>query len=303
MPAGAGWARGALLVIALAGISSCDRSPAAPSRVVRALSGQTMGNLLRSVVLLVSVTLSAACNGGAPASPTPTPSRQPVTFQLTGVVTDDDGNPMSGAKVNIGFVALDGSSGHVPGVTNELGVYAVDFRALPGARGFVFSGPAITQDTAALAWVQAPGCIGPLDDPLPGCAYDPDTRFISSATPQVTQNFRLHRISHVKAGESTTLTIVPADRVCGFETLDLICRTLRIVVPIDGTMKVEAVRAQGASATARLYLLAVGLGTETTGNPTSIAVTAGTEVMVNVGVPWGASTSQTFVVNSSVTAR
>ena len=27
----AGWARGALLVIALAGISSCDRSPAAPS--------------------------------------------------------------------------------------------------------------------------------------------------------------------------------------------------------------------------------------------------------------------------------
>ena len=31
MPAVAGWARGALLVIALAGISSCDRSPAAPS--------------------------------------------------------------------------------------------------------------------------------------------------------------------------------------------------------------------------------------------------------------------------------
>jgi hypothetical protein len=31
VPAGAGWARGALLVIALAGIGSCDRSPAAPS--------------------------------------------------------------------------------------------------------------------------------------------------------------------------------------------------------------------------------------------------------------------------------
>ena len=57
-----------------------------------------------AAVVLLPLLLSAACTDGAPARPA-APVVDAVDFQLTGVVTDDDGTPMAGAVVDIGFVA------------------------------------------------------------------------------------------------------------------------------------------------------------------------------------------------------
>ena len=76
---------------------------------------------IRNLVVMLALLLSAACTDGTPVRPT-TPVVDAVDFQLTGVVTDDDGAPMSGAVVDIGFIALDRSWAYVHAVTNQSGV-------------------------------------------------------------------------------------------------------------------------------------------------------------------------------------
>ena len=155
--------------------------------------------------------LSAACTDAAPVRPT-TPVVEVVDFQLTGIVTDDDGTAMAGAVVDIGFVAPDRSWHYVHAVTNQSGVYAAAFTALRGVKGSVLGGPALTQDAAALAWAYAPGCAGPSEEAQPGCAHDPDTRYIASNSPQATQNFRLRRMTRIGADNQPRS---PSRRVTG----------------------------------------------------------------------------------------
>jgi hypothetical protein len=76
------------------------------------------------VVLLSSVLLATAGNRNGPTAPipdqersvslspgppAPVPSspRQPVAFELTGVVTDGNGKPLSGAKITVDFLVSD----------------------------------------------------------------------------------------------------------------------------------------------------------------------------------------------------
>lgn len=68
-------------------------------------------------------------------------------------------------------------------------------------------------------------------------------------------------------------------------------------------MKVEAVPVGATSVPAGVYLLTVGVGDEATGNPASIGVRAGTEVIAHVGIPWNSMASETFVVKSSIVPR
>ena len=207
---------------------------------------------IRHLVVMLPLLLSAACTDGAPVRPT-TPVVDAVDFQLTGVVTDDDGTPMAGA-----------SRQHrsrrtrwiLAGRTRRDESVRLLCRGFQGAarcqRECAWRHP-LAQDPAALAWAYAPGCAGPLDEPQPGCAYDPDTRYIASNSPQVTQNFRLHRMTRVAAGQPATITVALGDRVCGCEVLESICRTVRIVAPSAGTMTVEAVPVGTTSVPARLY--------------------------------------------------
>ena len=73
--------------------------------------------------------------------------------------------------------------------------------------------------------------------------------------------------TRVGAGQPATVTVVPGDGVCGFDVLESICRTVRVVAPSAGTMTVEAVPVGATSIPARLYLLTVGVGEQATGNP------------------------------------
>ena len=132
-------------------------------------------------------------------------------------------------------------------------------------------------------------------------AYDWHSRYVLGTTEHLVENIRLRRIQRITAGESAVLAVAPDDKVCASDSWpgrELICGTLRVVAPRNGTMTIEAVPSQAGS---QLPALEVWGGrTGGRGNPTSISVVAGTEYTVNVELPWGISASQSFVVTTSM---
>jgi hypothetical protein len=110
-------------------------------------------------------------------------------------------------------------------------------------------------------------------------------------------------------GESTVVTVAPDDTLCVNnvqDTLglgqDYVCRSVRVVVPANGIMTLEALSTQ-AGARPGLEVETVGVSpccSERMGNPISIPVTAGTEVVANVEMASGSAVSQSFVLNTSI---
>jgi hypothetical protein len=113
------------------------------------------------------------------------------------------------------------------------------------------TGPPGTQTAVAFAYVSTEPCTTPATPPA--CGYEADYRYVLSATP-LTQDFRLRRISGITAGESTVLTVEPHDTICVNNVQDMhpwptefICRTVRIVAPVDGVMTIEAIPANAGA--------------------------------------------------------
>jgi DNA-cytosine methyltransferase len=83
---------------------------------------------------------------------------------------------------------------------------------------------------------------------------------------------------------------------------DYVCRSVRVVAPADGILTVEALSTQ-TGVHPPLEVEKFGgpnCCSERMGNPTSIQVTAGTEVVVNVEMVLGSPTSQSFTLNTSL---
>ena len=105
------------------------------------------------------------------------------------------------------------------------------------------------------------------------------------------------------------VTVAPDDTLCvnnsqDFPGLgqDYVCRSVRVVAPSDGIMTLEALPTQGG-AHPPLEVETVGVSpccSERMANPTSIQVTAGTEVVVHVEMLLGSTTSQSFTLNTSM---
>jgi hypothetical protein len=77
---------------------------------------------------------------------------RPRPFELTGAVTDDDGQPVANANLTVEFLVSDVPGthfSHVLGVTDRAGFYRIDFTAVPGA----LHGPTGTNDAIALLYV------------------------------------------------------------------------------------------------------------------------------------------------------
>ena len=135
-----------------------------------------------------------------------------------------------------------------------------------------------------------------------------DYRYIRATS----QNVHLYRIKQITAGDSTSVTVAPDDTLCVNNVQDspgvgqdYVCRSVRVVAPSDGIMTPEALSTQ-SGAHPPLEVETVGAPTccsERMGNPTSIQVAAGTEVVVNVEMVLGSTTSQTFRVNTSMTRQ
>jgi len=214
-----------------------------------------------------------------------------MAFEMTGRVTDDEGGPVAGAKVTI---ILDVGEWYGPNpwvLTDASGRYKVNFMAIPGSNYYPGLDPPGTKEAVGFVMVEASG-------------YDWHARYVLGTTEHLVENIRLRRIQRITAGESAELAVAPDDKVCASDAWpgrELICGTLRVVAPRNGTMTIEAVPGQAGSQLPGLEVW--GGRTGGRGNPTSISVVAGTEYTVNVELPWGISASQSFGVKTSMSSR
>jgi hypothetical protein len=234
-----------------------------------------MPMLKRGCVVLL-VMLAAACGGSSPLPSAPsTPGVGPTsTFHVTGTATDDDGNPVAGANITV-QPWVDSVQKSVPSVvvvTDGAGVYRLDFDANRDAGGFIGSVKA-----------ESPGH---------------DTAYYNirplSASQNASQNIHLYRIKRITAGESTVITLLPSDTLCGGHTSESVCRTVHIVAPADGVMTIEAVPIPSTGA---LWFFC---GDDN--HLCSIPVTAGAEVVTTIGIFffWTFPDSQSFLLKTSL---
>jgi hypothetical protein len=180
--------------------------------------------------------------------------------------------------------------------------YPVMYATTDGSGNYRFTGLPAPAQSSAIVWAsdRRPGAPAAQTD-----NYEPDFRYYRSAS----QNFHLYRIKLITAGDSTVVTVTPDDTLCVNNVQDspgsgkdYVCRSVRVVAPSDGVMTLEALSTQGG-AHPPLEVETVGVSpccSERMGNPTSIRVTAGTEVIANIEMVWGSTTSQSFTLNTSM---
>jgi hypothetical protein len=197
--------------------------------------------------------------------------RQPTEITLTGHVTDAaTAGPIAGAVVYI--------NGRYRAITDNSGYYLVT--------GLLDYGSNHDYTYASAE------------------NYAADYRYIRGTI----QNVRLYRIERIVAGESKLVTVAPDDTLCvnnvqdspGVGT-DYVCRSMFVVAPHDGAVTIEANATQdGAHPPLEVETRDVlPCCSERIGNPTTIQVSAGTVIVVNVEMPASSASSQSFVVNTS----
>jgi hypothetical protein len=236
------------------------------------------------VVLLLIV--APACSGnGLPTPPTPPPPMSPaptpiprplppaITAHLMGTATGDDGDPVTGATVTVepnGYPTISR-------VTDGRGYYSFDFDSyhldIPRAiLGFLIA--------------ESPG----------------RDRFVNwPATPatggqNVVQDLHLYRIKRITAGESTLVTVVPGDTSCSEDGFFL-CRIVHVEVPNDGLLTMEVVPIPSTTNIGLALVDDFGDGSRPS---KTIHVTAGTEIVVFIGMVWTSTVSQSGVLETSL---
>jgi len=257
------------------------------------------------IICVVIALLAAACGGRAPTAPASQPqppkSREAVLYQLSGVVTDDDGNPIPSAALTVDFVPTDKPYDHRSVIADAVGRYSIEFYGVPGGiKTSVLRGPVGTDDAVALVSVGPPGC-GLVENVVePECAFDPDFRYVVSKATRIAQDFHLHRLTRIAAAASTIMTIAPDDRLCalGFTAQFYVCRNIHVLASAAGMLTIEAASADGTSTL-------VVVGWEDAGLPFSFstAVSAGQDLVVHLAVPLGLSSNRSVLVNTSIAPR
>ena len=136
--------------------------------------------------------------------------------------------------------------------------------------------------------------------------YEDDLRYYRARS----QDFLLYPIERIPAGGSTMVTVRSDDSLCwnnihepGWGS-DYVCRKVRFM-PADGVMTVEALPIGGGSRPP--LVVAVYSGTrvldERLGNPVSVQLTGGTEVIAFVEMVSGSPTTQSFTLTTSMAPR
>lgn len=197
---------------------------------------------------------------------------QPAGITLNGRVTDAaTGGPIAGAVVSI--------NGRYRAPTDSLGNYSVT--------GLLDYGSNLDYTYVSAA------------------NYVADYRYIQGRT---VQNVHLHRIERIVAGESKLVTITPDDTLCVNNVQDTpglgpdyLCSSVFVVAPNDGAVTIEAVSIlDGAHPTLEVETIGVSpCCSERIGNPTTIQVTAGTVIVVNVEMLSSSISAQLFMVTTS----
>jgi hypothetical protein len=253
------------------------------------------------VTLVVFVTASGACDSNpvkpsVQATQTTTPAAAGAVlapFHISGVVTNEDGQPLLNAEVVINRItALGDGKPDFTAVTwtetrtDAQGRYEMDIEAARNAYHAFWL-------TDIVAFGYAHTDTG---------EYANDTQFFTSATSTVVRNFRLNRFVQLAAGDSATVTFRPDDGVCAeSDFLRTLCRHVRISVPTDGTLTVSAAPLNGVTAPAFFIVVDDPLtGGACPCGPGSVTypVLAGTVSLVAIGIPPVFSQPQSYAVTT-----
>jgi hypothetical protein len=139
--------------------------------------------------------------------------------------------------------------------------------------------------------------------------YESHTRYILG---NPAHSFRLRPIERILDGQSWSVTVHPDDSLCFSDAYDpsfglpgtgFLCRTVRVMAQSDGVLQIEAVSTADGSRPPLDVAVVKNSGpwAQRMENPVSINVRTGTEVRVNVvGMPENASTSESFIVTTSM---
>ena len=114
----------------------------------------------------------------APTAPAPGSPRELVTFEIVGIVAEESGAPITGAKVTV-ISGFDGPFAF----TNSEGFFRVQYAAVPGSEyhpGYDAPG---TRESVGFLQVEAPG-------------YERFARHILARGSELVENVRLHRPTH-----------------------------------------------------------------------------------------------------------
>jgi hypothetical protein len=228
-----------------------------------------------AVLLLV---LASACgDSSTPTGPSssPPPIPLPGNEVLTGQVTDRT----TSALLPDATVVYSQPHPSPRTITDSSGRYSLT--GLPGPGG------------GALVWATAEG-------------YDEDIHYYRATS----QDFRLYRIERIPAGGSTVVTVRSDDSLCSNNIhepgwgADFVCRKVRIV-PSDGVLTVEALPIGAGSRPPLVVAVYAGnrVLVERLGNPVSVQLTGGTEVIVFVEMVSGSPGMQSFTMTTSMAPR
>ena len=271
------------------------------------------GRLCRFAVVVVAVVFqTVACGSSVPTAPAPVVSLAPVsppvvspepsgpappaspsvpvpiTYEMTGVVSDNDGIPIPSAVV----WATVGDFDQAPPVyADGAGRYSVRFVSFPGKIYAAGYDPPGASQAVVIATADAPG-------------YDPYSAFVSAPAEQFSRNLRLHRQRRIAVGEAAVLNVLPEDSICVVDAWpgrEMVCRRVHIIPSTDGLLTVTAAPTDGGEP-ARFFEAwrLDGRGGQST-NPASLRVAAGSEVIVAVGVRSGQVASRSFLITTAVT--
>jgi hypothetical protein len=232
--------------------------------------------------------LAAGCGGksSSPTTPTastvvqpPLPSRSNgESFTVTGIVTDDHGTPVAAATVTMRYW-LGGRISAPSVVTDASGRYTIGFNSDP--------------------WMIGTSGRGAAQAEISGVAYERYQRTVMATSSSLVENFRIHGVQLIAAGESLVLSIAPDDGECP-DNASGPCRIVRVAAPTDGKMTVEAESTQPGAEQSHLEVCCVS-GNERYGNPVTMPVTAGTayyEVMI--GLSRGLTTTESVLLKTSL---
>ena len=238
-----------------------------------------------------TMTTSPSPAATAPSS-IPSQSRSgaaPMTFDMSGVVTDESGAPVSGLRIGVYFDP-ESDPAELSAPTDAGGHYDVKFVAAAGDEYLPNLDPLGTKDEVGFVQVSDP-------------RYEGYAAWILGTASTIIENIRLRHTGRMPAGTSTMLTIAPDDTICVTDVWpgrELICAIEHVGALTSGTLRLEVVPSKTDVAVP--IIEAYGDHGYGRGNPISIPVTAGREYAVWVEIPWGLVASQSVSLETTMVA-
>ncbi|MBA3642272.1 MAG: carboxypeptidase regulatory-like domain-containing protein [Acidobacteria bacterium] len=238
-----------------------------------------LGTLLLAVGCGGEPTTATAPSTSGPATlPQPRPPTSGERFEVTGVVTTDQGVPVAGAVVTMAHWF--GGVLHWPSaVADTSGAYRIGFSAtvLPGSAGQFVARAEVVAEGYELYWHSLKAALD---------------------SNNLVANFQLYPIRRVAAGNSMVAAF-PSDVGECTGWVAARCGIVRVTVPHAGNLTVEVTPTDQSAGQPTLEICCVS-GNEIYGNPLTLSVGGGSESTILIGLRPGSTAAESFVVKTSL---